>query len=188
MPILKREPDCYPQSLFSLDAPWRVAHLRSRQEKAFSRYLLQYSIPFYLPQIEKQTRRGGRTITSYLPLFNGYAFFRGYDEEAGRALRSHLIANLLTPADQESFDVELQQIHELQSTTGRLIPHPYLSTGDAVTITDGTFKGYRGVVVRERGAERLVVSVSFIRQSVSVELDRDNVKPHGNYSESPVLW
>src|SRR4051812_19164991 len=82
MPILKREPDCYPDNPFTLEAPWRVAHLRSRQEKVFVRYLRQYDIPFYLPQIEKTVQRSGRNITSYLPVFPGYAFFRGGPHES----------------------------------------------------------------------------------------------------------
>lgn len=177
MPILKREPDSFNENLFSLDSPWWVAHLRSRQEKVFARYLGHYEIPFYLPQVEKKVRRDGRTVTSYLPLFGGYLFFRGAEEEAARALRSHLVVNLLTPPDPASFDAELRQIHELQTTTGRLVPHPYLGMGDAVLITEGMFKGHRGVIVRERGSERLVVSVSFIRQSVSVEIDRQFIAP-----------
>ena len=177
MPILKREPDLFPDDIFSLDSPWYVAHVRSRQEKAFSRYLAQFGVPYYLPQMEKRVRRGGRTIVSFLPLFSGYAFFRGNQDAAARALRSNLVANLLTPPDQAQFDAELRQIHELQSKTGNLIPHPYLGIGDAVMIGDGPFKGYRGVVVREKGSERLVVSLSFIKQSVLVDLDREFVSP-----------
>ena len=189
MPILKREPDCYPDDLFSCEGRWCVAHLRSRQEKAFARYLRQYEIPFYLPQVQKIVRRSGRNITSYLPLFSGYAFFRGGDDEASRALRSHLVVNLLIPHDQESFGDELRQIHALQLGDGRLVPHPYLGMGDSVLITEGTFKGYRGVVIRERGTQRLVVSVSFIRQSVSVEVDREYIAPADTSGyESSASW
>ena len=60
MPILKREPDTYPDSVFEMTDPWWVAHLRSRQEKVLARYLREYQIPFYLPQMEKRVRRGGR--------------------------------------------------------------------------------------------------------------------------------
>jgi transcription antitermination factor NusG len=58
-----------------------------------------------------------------------------------------------------------------------LQPYPFISVGDTVLITTGAFEGYRGLVVREKDKERLVVSVSFIRQSVAVELDRDAIRP-----------
>jgi hypothetical protein len=188
MPILKREPDSYPENLFTLDSPWRVAHVRSRQEKVFARYLRQFEIPFYLPQLEKKVRRSGRTVASYLPLFSGYAFFRGEHAQVSRALLSHLVVNLLTPSAQGSFAQELQQIHALQLGTGRLIPHPYLGLGDSVLITEGPFKGYFGTIVRERGSERLVVSVSFIRQSVSVEIDREYIAPALTDSYQSASW
>lgn len=177
MPILKREPDAFPESIFQIDQPWWVAHLRSRQEKAFARYLHDHQIGYYLPQIEKKTRRAQRTVVSYLPLFGGYVFFKGGPYETSRAIRSHLIANLLEPFDQVQLTNELQQLHQLQVTDRKLVPYPYIGPGDAVLITDGAFKGYRGVIVREKGTERLVISVSFIRQSVAVEVDRDYIRP-----------
>jgi transcription antitermination factor NusG len=179
VPILKREPDAYPDSIFEIEQPWWVAHLRSRQEKAFARYLQQYEIPYYLPQMEKKVRRGGRTITSYLPLFGGYVFFKGKPGDTDRAIRSHLIANLLKAEDQNELNRELKQLHELQLTDRKLVPYPYVACGDSVTITEGVFKGFHGVVVRERGTERLVVSVSLIRQSAAVEIDREFLRPRG---------
>ncbi len=177
MPILKREPDVFPDSLFDLDQPWVVAYLRSRQEKSFARYIRHYEIPFYLPQVEKTIRRSGRTFTSHLPLFSGYVFMRGGGAATSQAVRSHLVVNFLTPPDQASFEEEIKQIWTLQQSNRKLIPHPYITTGDAVVITEGVFAGCRGVVVREKNAERLVVSVSFIRQSVAVEIDREYVRP-----------
>lgn len=187
MPILKREPDAYPESIFAINQPWWVAHVRSRQEKVLARYLQQHEIPYYLPQMEKRVRRGGRTIVSYLPLFGGYVFFKGGINESARAVRSHLIANLLEPNDQAELTTELHQLHELQVTDRKLVPHPYLGPGDEVMITDGAFKGFRGIVVRERGRERLVVSVSFIRQSVAVEIDREFIRPRATYDPGYAL-
>jgi len=188
LPILKREPDVFPESIFEIAQPWWVAHVRSRQEKALARYLQQLDIPYYLPQMEKKVRRNGRTIVSYLPLFGGYLFFKGGLEESGRAIRSHLIANLLEPNDQRSLHAELRQLHQLQITDKKLVPHPYIGAGDEVMITDGAFKGFRGVVVRERGTERLIVSVSFIKQSVAVEIDREFIRPPAKYDSASVSW
>ena len=177
MPILKREPDTFPENIFELPEPWWVAHLRSRQEKAFARYLRLYGIASYLPQTEKRLRRDGRTIVSWLPLFAGYVFFRGTHSDTARALRSHVVVNLLAPFDQETFASELRQLVDLQRSSGRLTLYPHLSAGDPVLITDGVFAGYSGVVQRLPSGERLIVSISFIRQSVAVELDRESIRP-----------
>ncbi len=177
MPILKREPDAFPESIFEMSDPWWVAHLRSRQEKVLARYLREYQIPFYLPQMEKRVRRSGRTFISYLPLFSGYVFFRGGREERLRALKSSVVVNLLEPSDQAEISAELKQLYELQLTDARLKPHPFVGPGDTVLITEGAFQGYRGVVLKEKGITRLIVSVSFIRQSVALEIDREFIRP-----------
>jgi len=177
MPILKREPDAFPETIFEMADPWWVAHLKSRQEKVLARYLREHDVPFYLPQMEKRVRRSGRTFVSYLPLFSGYVFFRGGREEKLRALKSNVIVNVLEPADQTEISGELTQLRDLQLTDAQLVPHPYVGPGDTVLITDGAFQGYRGVVVKEKGVTRLVVSVSFIRQSVALEVDREFIRP-----------
>ena len=114
MPLLQKEPQIYPESIFDLAEPWRVAHVRSRQEKLLARHLLESEIPFYLPQIEKTTSRGGRRFVSYVPLFGGYVFFRGDDATRRRALRSNVIANLIEVDDQGRLEGELRQLRQLQ--------------------------------------------------------------------------
>lgn len=184
MPILKREPDAFPESIFDLAQPWWVAHLRSRQEKVLARYLREHDIPFYLPQMEKKVRRSGRTFISYLPLFSGYVFFRGEREQRLKAVRSNVIVNVLEPPDQNEIAAELRQLHELQLGDAPLVPHPYVGPGDTVLITEGAFQGYRGVVLKEKGVMRLIVSVSFIRQSVALEIDREFIQPQSTLHNS----
>ena len=177
MPLLKREPEIFPESIFEMTAPWWVAHLKSRQEKVLARYLRDHDVPFYLPQMEKRVRRGGKTLVSYLPLFSGYVFFRGGRDERLRALKSNVVINVLEPSDQATIGSELRQLHDLQITDARLVPHAFVAPGDTVLITEGAFQGYRGVVLKEKGVARLVVSVSFIRQSVAVDIDREFIRP-----------
>src|SRR5260370_37387031 len=127
--------------------------------------------------MEKRVRRSGRTCGSCLPLFAGYLFFRGGREEKLSALKSNVIVSVLEPLDQAEISQELKQLYELQLTDAQLKPHPFVAPGDAVLITEGAFEGYRGVVVKEKGTMRLIVSVSFIRQSVALEIDREFIPP-----------
>lgn len=193
MPLLKREPDIYPESLFDLsetDFPWQVAHVRSRQEKALARHLAppeapgrndvpEYlrSVPFYLPLIENRMKSGARVRTSWLPLFSGYVFFRGTGAERLRALQSGVVVNVLPVLDQAILSQELRQIHELQLSGARLIPYPELSPGDPVRIREGVFSGYEGVIVKEKGLDRLIVSVTMLAKAVMVDLDREALAP-----------
>jgi transcriptional antiterminator RfaH len=175
VPLLKRGPEIFPQALFELsqsDSPWFVAHTRSRQEKALVRYLAPLEVPFYLPASENRLVSGGRTRTSYLPLFPGYVFLRGSAPERVAATRSNMIVRLLDVPDQGLLQEELQSLRRLQLSGATFVPAPALMPGDAVRITEGPFRGYLGTVVSQQGRLRLIVSISMIRQSISVEFDR----------------
>jgi len=184
VPILKSEVALSPPDLFDLpDLPWRVAYVRSRQEKELARLLLRLGVPFYLPLAEKQVRRAGRRFVSFLPLFPGYLFFRGargplgLPAESAAARWDDRLVSVLEVPDQPRLDAELRVLWRLQQSGAAFEDFPYLAPGDAVEVIGGPFQGLRGTVLREKGRTRLVVSVSFLRQSVAAELERDALAP-----------
>lgn len=177
MPILEPEVALYPPTLFDSPegaSPWRVARVRSRQEKVLARHLLRSGVGYYLPLERKEVRRNGRRFVSHLPLFPGYVFFRG---ERTAALRSQVIVSLLEVQDQRLLGRELANLWSIQQAGLPLVAHPWLGPGDAVRIVDGPLKGWTGTVLREKGRLRLVVSVTFLRQSVAAELPREALAP-----------
>jgi transcription antitermination factor NusG len=180
VPILRKESDFFPADLFSLSvesAPWEIVHVRSRQEKAVARLLRERGQPFYLPQIAKSVHRAGRLFVSFLPLFTGYVFARRTDALRQVLWSSSGVVRALGVADQNVLARELAQIRQLQESGALLVPFPDLSPGDAVRITDGVFSGYTGVIVRERDATRLVVSITALNKAVVAEFPRATVEP-----------
>ena len=184
MPILKSEVALSPPDLFDLpDLPWRVAYVRSRHEKELARLLLRLRVPFYLPLAEKKVRRAGRWFVSFLPLFPGYLFFRGArgslgsPAESGAPRWDDRLVSVLEVPDQPRLDAELRVLWRLQQSGAAFEDFPYLAPGDAVEVIDGPFQGLRGTVLREKGRTRLVVSVSFLRQSVAAEFEREALAP-----------
>ncbi len=178
MPILRKERNIFPDNLFEMPtsvAPWEVAHVRSRQEKALARLLLHDQRPFYLPEIEQTKKCSARTSVSYLPLFPGYIFLRRVEGLRQTLWRIRAIANMIEVADQAQLTAELLQIRELQARGAILAPRSEIVPGDAVRINEGAFSGYTGIVIEERGALRLIVSVSIVKKSVAVEFPREIV-------------
>lgn len=176
MPILRKECDIFPDDLFDLstgDAPWEIAHLRSRQEKSVARLLLDGRKPFYLPQIEEMKKRSGRTFVSHLPLFPGYIFLRRVEGLRQTLWRTSAVVSMIQVPDQAQLTAELLQIRQLQASGAVLTPCMDLAPGDAVRITEGAFSGYVGIVIQERGSLRVIVSVSILKKSVAVEFPRD---------------
>ena len=179
MPLLKREPDVFPEDLFEsgANAPWTVAHVRSRQEKVLARHLQPLGVAYFAPQREKTVRRAGRTLRSYLPLFPGYVFLRATADDRALAWRSGVVVRMIEVLDQGRLFEELSQIRTLQRSGAVLVPHPAIPSGAPVRIVDGPFEGYVGVVLRDRGPERLLVSVSLLRKTIAVEFGRETVAP-----------
>jgi transcription antitermination factor NusG len=176
MPILAKESDMFPKELFDLptaEAPWEIAHLRSRQEKSVARVLLDAQKPFYLPQIKQTKKISGRTHVSHLPLFPGYIFLRRIAGLRETLWRTSAVANILEVPDQETLTAELRQIRQLQESGASLTPAVEFVVGDVVRIDHGAFSGYTGIIVQQRGTLRLVVSVSMLRKSVVVEFPRE---------------
>jgi transcription antitermination factor NusG len=174
MPLLAKEPEIFPDELFSLppEQRWHVAHVRSRQEKALARELLRKEIAFYVPQIERVVERAARRFRSYVPLFAGYVFFRGGDRARDAAVRSGVVAQVLEVGDQELLAGQLEQIRRLQLAGASFEVREELAPDDAVQIAEGPFRGYRGFVVRGGRGDRLIVALTMLRKTIAVELER----------------
>lgn len=181
MPILKPEPDLFPEDLFTLPPerfPWWVVYVRSRQEKLLARECRSRELPFYLPLCERRSPRDRRGRIAYVPLFTGYLFARGdLEHERLELLKTNLCLQILAVPDQEALAADLAQVRRLQEMGVPLVPWPELTRGSAVRIAEGPFLGMTGRVTKVKGKSRFVVSVRFIHRSVSVELERDALVP-----------
>jgi transcription antitermination factor NusG len=56
-------------------------------------------------------------------------------------------------------------------------PHAYLVFGERVSICAGPFAGLSGIVLRNKGNLRVVISLNLIMQSVAVEVEIADLEP-----------
>ena len=170
----------FPPDLLSrpaADKPWRVAHTKSRREKALARYLADAGIGYYLPMYKRRQTSQNRVRFSLMPLFSGYVFFRADDFERHRALRSNQIARIIDVRSAEQLIQELQHIQHVISHEASVYPYDYVSEGQMVRVKKGPLKDVEGIIVRKDRHCRLVLSVSTIMQSMAVTIDADMVEP-----------
>ena len=183
MPILGEEVSLYPLTLLdgtdgqAVDRQWWVLYTKARQEKAVARDLAAFGSPFYLPLVKKTFVHGGRTFRSYIPLFSGYVFLYGSDNERVRSLTTNRIARVLTVHDQDRLQHDLSQVRKLIAANVPLTVEGRLEPGDRVRVRHGTFAGLEGRVLFRRGQVRLVVSVNFLQQGASVEIEDFMLEP-----------
>jgi transcription antitermination factor NusG len=164
------------ESVREFTGEWWVVHTRSRNEKALAHDLIRREIQYFLPMSWHVRRRSRRTIRSLLPLFSGYLFFCGQENERTELLRTDRVANLIKVKDQEKLLNELLQIEQALRAGAPLVPHKYVRAGQKCRVIAGPLLGLEGVVATARGGTRLVLQVDMLGQAASVEIDIDMIE------------
>ena len=164
------------ESIRDFAGQWWVVHTKSRNEKALAHDLIRRDISYFLPMSWKVRRRSRRTIRSLLPLFGGYLFFCGQENQRTEVLRTDRVANMIEVKDQQKLIGELVQIEQALKAGAPLRPHKYIKTGQQCRVIAGPLLGLQGVVARTRGAARLVLQVDMLGQAASVEIDIDMIE------------
>ncbi len=179
MPILDREPSVYPEDLLAefdpletgLERCWWAVYTKPRQEKSLARELLGYHVPFFLPLVPKRSVYRGRRIRSFIPLFTGYLFLFGSDDERLQAICTNRISQLLRVHDPAELVSDLRSIHHLIQSDAPLSVESRLQPGRRMRVTSGPFLGLEGTVEACKSGYRLIVGVKLLNRGVSLEID-----------------
>ena len=184
MPLAPAEPCVFPEQLLNPSesianeaSRWWVLHTRPRAEKALARRLLGREVGFYLPLYEHRLAYGDRVRSSYLPLFPGYVFLYGSDEDRRLALETNQIAQTLPVPDQAGLWSDLRRLHQLIETRQNLTPEQRLQPGTPVRIVAGAFAGMTGEVIRQGRQLRFLVAVKFLQCGASVDVESWMIEP-----------
>jgi len=76
-------------------------------------------------------------------------------------------------------DDEMEALRNGLARGLRVEPHPYLTVGRRVRIVSGPLKGIEGMLVRKKGALRLILSINAIMCAAAVEVDVADVANNG---------
>jgi transcriptional antiterminator RfaH len=180
MPILPAEPDIYPLDLLERTdsgPEWWALYTMARREKELMRRLRGLQIAFYAPLVSKRNRSaGGRVRISQVPLFSGYVFLQGSEEQRQRAMTTNCVSQCLSVADGNDLLRDLRQIRRLIEADVPLLPEDHLEAGMRVRIRSGSLAGLEGVIIRRRGQDRLLVAVEFLQRGASVQVEDFDVE------------
>jgi len=173
--LSENPPILYPEvtSVSEIDGQWWVAHTKSRNEKALAWMLSRWEIPYFLPLMEKVTKRKQRVFRALLPLFSGYVFFCGNEDQRYRALTTNRIANVIEVSNQAKLIKELSDIHRALDSGMPIDPHPYLKAGDRCRVSAGPLMGCEGIVVRKKNQTRILLQIDMLGQAAAVEVDTE---------------
>lgn len=164
------------KSISDFTGVWWVAHTKSRNEKALAQDLISSDINYFLPMSWRVRHQRGRKIRSLLPLFSGYLFFCGEENQRISLLKTNRVANLIEVKDQGKLVDELLQIAQALAAGADLRPHQYISAGKRCRVTAGPLSGLEGIVIRSKNGDYLVLQVDILGQATSVEIETDIIE------------
>lgn len=132
----------------------------------------------FLPLYRTRRKWSDRVKEVEVPLFPGYTFCRFDSRRKLPILMCPGVASILEstngpiPVPEE----EIAAVHMILGSGLPLGACPFLRRGQSVVVERGPLKGTEGIVVRTKGAYRLVVTVFLLQRSISAEIDRDSVR------------
>jgi transcription termination/antitermination protein NusG len=160
-------------------AEWFALTVRPRHEKTAAQNLRMRGLEDFLPLYNARRQWSDRIQTVELPLFPGYVFCRFHSKDWLRVLGTPGVSTVVGFGKQPApvSGAEIDAIQKMLTSGMRVSPWPYIQAGTQVEIAGGALSGLRGIALREKGVDRLVVNVELLRRSVAVEIDRALLTP-----------
>lgn len=157
--------------------PWYAIRTRSHYERTVSTVLESKGLNAYLPVYRSRRRWSDRVVQLDLPLFPGYVFCRFDTARRLPVITTPGVVSIVGFGNDPAVipDHEVEAIHTILKSGLATEPCPFLREGQRVRVTHGSLKDVEGILVKKKADWRLVVSVTMLQRSVSVELDGDCV-------------
>lgn len=162
---------------FASDLQWWVVHLKVHQESKLSRDLRSAEIPYFLPMVDRHRKIKNRKRLTKVPLFPGYLFFGGENEERRAVLQTGRTARIIAVDNQDQLKQELQQVLQAIQSGLKIDPYKKLQTGALCRIVSGPGMGLIGKVIKRPGKCKVILDVETIGQSITIEVDAEHVQP-----------
>jgi transcription antitermination factor NusG len=166
---------------------WYALHVRPRFESTVEVQLEGKGYEVFLPTYESRRRWSDRVKTVVQPLFPGYVFCR-FDVGARLPILTTPGVNSIIGVGKTPVPVDPQEITAIRSVIDSGIasyPCDYIRDGESVRVETGPLEGLVGIVQRSKNSDRLIVSLTLLMRSVSVEIDRGWVKRVGTTTPLP---
>lgn len=157
---------------------WYAIYTRPRFEKKVYEGLIEKKQEVFLPLVMMTRHWKDRKKKVEMPLFSSYIFVHFDYKFRFDILQTKGIVKIVNfkgvPAVVPDWQIEALK-HMLEHPE-KLRLENYMHSGEMVEVLDGPFKGMCGMIKSLRGETRLIITIEGIMQSVSVEIDTQNVK------------
>jgi transcription antitermination factor NusG len=155
--------------------PWYAVRTKSNLERVAAGILEGKGYEIYYPVYRTRSRWSDRVVQTERPLFPGYLFCRFDALQRLPVLTTSGVISILGVGQQPMpvSDSEVDAVRRVLYSGLAAGPHPFLREGQRIQITRGCLAGLEGILIEKKSEWRLVVSVTMLQRSVSVEIERD---------------
>jgi transcription termination/antitermination protein NusG len=159
--------------------PWYGIRTRSNHERVAALVLKGKGYEPYLPAYRLNRRRGDVLVESDHPLFPGYVFCRfDVKKRLPILMTTGVISILGCGREPLSIPEEEMEAVRIALESGLPVePCAYLREGQRIRVTRGSLEGVEGILVKKKNELRMVISVTLLQRSISVEIDGDRLAP-----------
>lgn len=160
---------------------WHAVSVKHQHERTIAAALDQKGFEAFSPMYRARRQWSDRTKEIELPLFAGYVFCRFPYGDKARVLNTPAVARVVEFGGKPAAipEAEIAAIRAVIASNQPLRPWPHLKPGDLVRVERGPLRGVEGILLREKDAVELVVTVELLRRSVAVQIDAASVSPAG---------
>ena len=158
---------------------WFAIRVKSKHEKLVATMASNKGFEEFLPTYQCRRRWSDRVKSVEFPLFPGYVFCR-LDPlhrlpilTIPGVLHFVGIGKIPVPID----DTEIAAIQSAVRSGLSTEPWPFLETGQQVRLEEGPLAGMEGIMIGTSKRDRLIVSVTLLKRSVAVAIERHWVAP-----------
>ena len=159
--------------------PWFALRVRSNFERVAALHLRDRGFEEFAPTYKAERQWSDRKKTIDQSLFPGYVFCRLKPDDRLPVLTIPGAVGLVGFGKGPSPipDQEIESVRRMVGSGLLVAPWPFLAVGQGVLIERGPLAGVEGILEESKKAFRLVVSVQLLQRSVSVEVDRNWIRP-----------
>lgn len=158
---------------------WYAIRVRTKFEHFVAESLKGKGYEVFLPLCRSRRRWSDRIKELDIALFPSYLFCRLDIRTRLPILTTPSVISIVGVGREPVAipDGEIEAIQTVIRSGLPVVAWPQLAVGSRVLIEHGPLQGVEGVAVDVKKKFRLFVSVSLLQRSVSVEIDRDWVRP-----------
>ncbi|OHB55291.1 MAG: hypothetical protein A2Y12_00550 [Planctomycetes bacterium GWF2_42_9] len=147
---------------------WYVAHCKSRNEKILAWHMTHKNINYFLPMRLNVRKHKNKTFRTLLPVFTGYIFFCGGEQQRLEILRTNRVANMIEVQNQEQLIDELEAIENALTASFAIQSCQHFGNDCSNIVAEPL--DTKGQIVHINGKTYIVLTISSLGLTVNIEI------------------